>query len=456
VAFGTPLITVGGLASGLDTNSLISALLDVARKPIKQLQTQQAALNSQSARLKLIKTKLEALQNAAQALDTPREVLAAKATSSNESIVKATATSGTSFGSVPVIVTSLATAERTYSAPFASKTQTFGAGGSFEIQIGSSNTVISVGPTDTLESLVSKVNGSGARVTASLVYDGNAYRLGITALDTGAANAVTFVEHGTEVQTLALSSAANQVQAAADASFKVDGFPMARASNTVTDAIDGVTLELTGTSASPATVTVARDASAAKSKLETFVTAYNDVMKAIGAEFAYTGKARGADSLSGDPTLRGLQSRLRSLTGQTVAGLTGTYTSLASVGVSTNRDGTLTFDSAKLEAAYSKDPNGVSALLSKGTSGPTGVLSQISTAVDAYTRGGDGSLTVRIDGIAGRVSTLDKQIASMESRIDTYESGLRKQFSELERLMSSLNTQSSQMTSILSQMQKEG
>lgn len=449
-----PLVSFSGLSTGIDTNALVTSLVNAARLPIRRLETQQAILSSQSERLTEIRTKLLALQGAAKALDVRSEVLAVSATSADSAIVTATATADALEGTHAVRVTSLARPEITLSNGFAARAQTglFGTG-TLRIRVGAAAQVnITVDASDTLDSVLSKINASGADVTAGMIYTGTAWKIQVTGKTPGAANTIAFTETGS--LNLGLDVAGNQIQTAADAAFTVDGIAMTRTTNVVSDAIPGLTMNLVGVSGAAATnVKVARDATALQSKVEAFVKTYNEVMTALNQEFAWTGAQKGVDSLSGDSTLRSLQGRLRTLVGQRIPGVTQPYDALAGVGVSQGRDGTLTLDAAKLTAALSTNPDAVVALFVDATGGGTdGVMAQISTCADEFALSSSGTLSSRIDGIAGRVKDLGAQVTRMELRLDSYEETLRKQFSALEELVSSLQSQGAQMTSILSGM----
>lgn len=448
-----PLITFSGLATGLDTKSLIASLVDVARQPIYRLEYNQRNLESQSAKLADIKSKLEALKTAAEGLDAEEEVLAVKATSGNEDYFTATAQTGASPGTYNIRVAALANAERTYSDPFASATQTGLVGtGNVQITINGVMTQIAIDQsTDTLQTVRDKINASGADVTAAVVNIGGSWLLSVAGNQTGSANAITFSESGGVM--LDLDDPANERQAATDSSFTMDGFTFTSSTNTVSDAIPGVTIELESVQAAGTTpLTVSQDAEAVQTKLQTFIDAYNALMTKLNEEFAWTGEAKGPDSLSGDPTLRSLQSRLRSLVGQTITGA-APYSSLSMIGVTTDKTGIMSLDSSKLTAALAASPSDVVALLAASMSGGTdGIMAQMSDAIYEYTKSSTGLITVKIDGIASRVSDIDDQIEQMEARLDKYEETLSAQFAALEQLVSSLQSQGAQMNGILSSM----
>ena len=442
------IASFSGLASGIDSAALISGLGSVARQPITRLQSSQTTLKTQAARVDDLSSKLAALATAARALDTTDEVLATKATSANASVVSASASSGAATGAYALHVTSLATSTRAYTDPVSANDQAglFGTG-TLSLTIGGTTTDLSVEATDTLSSVAKKINGAGIGASAGLVYDGANWRLAVNGTDTGAPNAVTFGESAG--LTLGLNKPANLIQPAANAAFEVDGLPMSSASNTVTTAINGVTLGLAAASEGAATtvVRVERDATALQTKVSAFVSAYNTVMSAISSETPQGGTVK-AGALAGDSTLRSVQSSLRSTVSGTVAGLTGAYTNLASIGVSLDRYGTMSLDTAKLSTATAKDPAGVSALFAAET-GTTGVMRSLATTIDGYVTSGTGVLATKAKSLRSRATGLQKTMDAMEARVSKYEDTLKKQFTALESLMSTLNSQSAQLASVM-------
>lgn len=437
----SPIASFSGIASGIDSASLIRSLVQLAQAPITQLEDQKSANAAQSKKLTDIRTKLVSLQNAAKALDTRREALLNSATTSDENVVKVSAAGGSTLGDYAVEVLRLARAERTYSDAVAGPDTAglFGAG-TLTIQVGEQEAVqVEIDAEDTLSSVAAKINASGAKVTAGLFYDGSSYRLQVSGNETGAENAVSFTESAG--LTLGLEKPENEVQSAANAVIKLDGFTVESASNSITGAIPGVTLEVLGEGTS--TVQVKRDPSALKAKLDAFVSAYNDVAKALNAEFTYTGVARGRDSLSGDGTLRGVQVTLRTLVSQ---GSEGAFANLAAIGISVQRDGTLALNTEKLNEACAQDYEGVAALLAADGGG--GVMGRLSEAISPFVQT-DGSLRTKIDNLSSRNRSIDQQIDRMQVRIDKYEEQLRRQFAALESMIGGMSMQGQALIGIM-------
>ena len=297
--------------TGLDTNGIVNQLIELERLPIQRLSARQDTFRSQSRRFEELSASLSSLSDAAQNLNERSEVLLSNASSSDETRLSTTATGDASLGTYRLNVTQLAQAERTYSDTFAAKDQAglFGTG-TLSIDVGTNGTVdIDVTAADTLETLADKINASDARVSAGVVFDGSAYRLQVGGEETGAANAITFTETGLS---LGLDNPANELVSAQDAVFDIDGLAMTSASNTVTEAIAGVSFELLNTTEtdSPVAISVARSESDFTDSVRSFVDAYNDVVGKINAEFDSNGLGGSSASLSGDSTLRTLQSQL--------------------------------------------------------------------------------------------------------------------------------------------------
>jgi flagellar hook-associated protein 2 len=443
VATTSPLTTFSGLASGIDSAALIKSMMTIANQPVTRLQAKQSVNSSMSKKFTDIKAKMVALQTAAKALDTRNEAMVNKASSSDDKILAVTAAGGASLGAFDIEVTSVAKAERTYSDPLGASNQAglFGTG-TLSIQVGSGSAVdVTIDTQDTLSSVASKINTANAGVTAGIVYDGSQYRLQVSGNETGASKAITFGE--TSTLTLGLSVGANQFQAASDAVLMIDDIEVHSASNSVTSAIPGVTISVVAEGT--AKVEIGRDPDGLKTKLDSFVTAYNDVMKVMNTEFAYSGTQKSAGSLSGDSTLRTAQTELRGLMTQDLTGITSSFSSLGSLGIAVQRDGTISVDAEKLKTAVNKDYEGVTTALA----GANGLMSQVVDRIDPYVRS-DGAISSRITNLATRNRDIDSQVSRMQTRLDKYEEQLQRQFSQLESLMSSLQSQGASLSTIIS------
>ncbi|MCB9623967.1 MAG: flagellar filament capping protein FliD [Sandaracinus sp.] len=437
-----PVASFSGLASGIDTASLVSQLVSLERAPIKRLETKQANLLSMSRRFSEISKRVDALSSASEALVGATKLLGATASSTDESKVRVSATGDATLGGFSVEVRSLARAERTYSDGIAARDAAglFGSG-TLTLGIGTASTDVTVEATDTLDDVARKINESGAEVSASVLHDGTSYRLLLAGRGTGTTNAIEVTESGTS---LGLDRPENELVAASDATVVIDGLEITRSSNRFADVVPGVTFDLRGETAPGETVGVEidRDTDATMEKLEAFVSAYNEVTRGLDAEFAFAGAARIGNSLAGDSTLRGLQTRLMNT-------VLGEYSStrLADLGIRLQNDGSLKLDDAEVRERLATDPDGLVSFFG-ADDGASGFAKALTDLADIYT-GTDGQLKNRIDNLSQGQRDIDEQIERMERRIDKYEENMRKKFTAMEMVVSGLNSQASQLGAIL-------
>ena len=346
----------------------------------------------------------------------------------------ASANGGAAAGAYDIEVFALAREQRTWSGNQASQSTALNMAGTLSLTVGANPAVnVTIANTDTLSDIASKISSSGARVQASVLFDGSNYRLQVRGLDSGAANTVTFGETGF---TLGLANPANTYQTAQDASLRIDGptgVTVTRPTNQITGVIDGVTLALTRTTTTAARVTVAGDSTALKTKIQSFITAYNDVVNATKTATGFGSVKATNPVLAADRAMRGTQDRFRTILSSSVAGTSGRYTTLGSVGVSLTNEGTLTLDSTKLDAALAADPTGVSKLFVNNTaSGSIGAMKSFMDTVDSLVTDTNGSVRSRIDSLDRQSRTMTEQIDRMQLRLTAYTAGLKRQFASLD------------------------
>lgn len=427
-------ITLPGLASGLDVNAITTALVNAERAPISDLQTRQSNIDSAVQTVTNFSTKLNALATAARALSTVDGFASFSASSSDSASVAASASGGASAGVYSVSVTQLAREQRTFGTAMASSNTALGSAGTLGLDINGAHTNVTVAATDTLTDIAAKISGSGARVSASVFYTGSQYKLLVRGLDSGAANAVTFTETGVS---LGLNAPGATYQSAQDAQLTVEGVSITRPTNQVTGVVPGVTLALSRTTASPVTVTVGTDTGAVKTKINALVSAYNDVVNLVHVQTGYGSTKAVNAALSGDSMLRRALSQVQSIIGNAVSGTSGRYTTLGSVGLSSNRDGALTFDASKFDAAVQADPTGVSRLfVSNASSGSVGAMKSFGDVVDSLTLGPTSPVTGRIDAFRRQSKGIASQIDRLEQQATRYQQQLQQQFTTLDQQMS--------------------
>jgi flagellar hook-associated protein 2 len=445
------LITVGGLATGLDTNSIIAQLMKIEQRPLDLLQQQQDAIKATQSSVATVASKLATLKGASDALGTVDGVLLRKASSSDETVLSAAAGAGAKAGSVTINVTQLARASVASSAMGVASADASIAAGSgqlvFQVGNGAAQTV-GVDAGTTLAGLVDSINELDAGVTASAVNLGTAqspdWRLAIASGQTGAASSITVLRDDT---TLGVTT----TQAGQDARFTIAGFSgtFSRDANTFSDVLPGVTFALKATGAS--TVSVANDTDAIVAQVKRLVTGFNDVVGFVASE-ATVDEAKDKSNvtvgtLATDSTVRRLVDRLHETLSSPFAGAAGRYVNLSSIGISTNQDGTISLDETKLRAALGDDPNAVAAVFAGNDAG-TGIAASLSAVLDQAT-GPDGTLTIHTKGLSDQVSALQNEIDDEQRRLTTVQANLQAQFAALETLVNSLQNQGNSLLAAL-------
>lgn len=433
-------ISLGGLATGLDTGALIQQLLAVERRPVATLETRKLRLQAVSAAFQDLRGKLQTLRGRADALRDPATFFARSARSSAEGVATATAAAGGTTGTFTLIAGGLARGS------IAAATQTTAAltdtvaaaDGSFAFRLGAAGATVTVPLTaaTTLEGLAAAINGLDAGARASLINAGTAadpaFKLILTSIGTGAANDITIL---TDDTTLGVTT----TQTAVDASFTISGLgAFTRATNTITDVLDGVTLTLKA-EAGTTDLTIELDAAATQARLQGLLDAYNDVVRTIDRQALAT---RGSDgrltpgAFTGDLVPR----QLRSALAATIRTRTdGSFGTLAEVGVTTATDGTLSLDGARFQAALAQNPAGVRALVA-GTDTRDGVADRLATVLADATRSVSGPLAARQEGLTASIRAVERQIDTALARLETTERLLRARFDALERTVAELQS----------------
>ncbi|MBK8718706.1 MAG: flagellar filament capping protein FliD [Deltaproteobacteria bacterium] len=238
------------------------------------------------------------------------------------------------------------------------------------------------------------------------------------------------------------------MQAATDAALTVDGFPVTSASNVLTDVLPGTTLELRSESTGPVNLEVKADPAGVKTKLQSFVDAYNSVARIIQNQ---SGVGKDTSTLNGDSTVRTIEQGLSALISSPIPGLVGVGGStlqLADLGIQTQRDGTLTLDGTDLDSALAAD-FGRAATYFAGDGTNSGMSKLLGDLVEGYTSKTDGLLTTRKKGLTDTIAANDKQIENMQAYLDRFESSLTQQYSALEQTMSTLQGQQSYLAQFL-------
>lgn len=446
-------ISVGGLASGLNTDSIISQLVALERRPIIQLQKREADYQVQLTTYGSLQGLLGSLQSAATALKDPAGLSGFTATPGNTSLFTASAGSTAASGSYNITVTQLAQSQKLKSAAFATKTEAIGAG-TLSLRVGSAAAKdITITATDNIENVATAINNAKAGVQASVISDGTSYFLTLSAAATGASNVINLTatdSDGNNTDTAGLSRLVydagvtqnlTQTQAPQNALLDVDGVTgISRSSNTISDVITGVTLTLKSAPAAPgntSTLSVSRDNSLLKGKIDAFIKAYNGVTKFFKEQQSFDVKTHQAGALLGDGSSSLIRSKLSGLIDTSVPGLPTGFRKLADLGIQTNAQGQLELkDSAKLDSAIASDFDAVVRFFTQTTTGSEGFGVRLDKTLGEFLKAGKGILAARQDGISKNIESVQKQVAKYETRVADTEKRLRAQFTSLETLLS--------------------
>lgn len=431
---------VGNLASdvgtGINVQAVVEEIIAADSTPLTDMQNQQSTFSSQTSALQNVGSLLSTLQTSIQALsDVNSPVEAQAATSSNTNVVAATASNTATPGTHNITVNNLATTSSYYTQnEQASSTSTL-ATGSFQILAPGASTpttipVDSADGTNTLSGLASYINGQGLGVTASVVTDSGGARLSVVSNNSGSAGDFTISNDTTGLGFTKPVTGVN-------ASVTVDGVPISSATNTVTSAIPGVTLNLL--SAPPATnvaVTVAPDTTQISGAINTFVSSYNAVVQAINSQYAVNSNSQ-QGVLASDSTLASIQSTLASDVNFSASG-NSSFVNLASMGISTNDDGTLTVDSTTLNSSITSNfQDFVNFFQGAGDSGS--FAGSFNTDLNNLLSP-TGLIATDENGISQSTQALSDQISQFQANLSDQQTALTTEFSQIDATLEQLPT----------------
>lgn len=458
-------ISTPGVGSGLDVRTIVTQLVALEKQPLTQLQTKATSLQTKLSAYSRVKSEMAALQDASAALLDTSSWQTKTFTSNNTSALTGNASEGALATSFAVKVTDLAQAQ-SVRAGAVTTGSALGTDGRLDIQLGEwsgavfspgSVTAVSVAvsASDTMTDIASKINQSDAGVTALVVRSGTEERLMLRGKSTGEAagfriqtfdgNSSPVTDGVTGIGKLAYDSNGTsiygmaQTQAAKNANVEIDGIAVSSATNTVVDAVPGITLNLLATTSTPVQVTVGADTATTKNKLEAFQKAYNTLNTTLADMTRYNAASKSAGALQGDSTAVGLQSVLRSMLGAN--GPTGnSFGRLSDVGLELQRDGSLSLNSSKLTSSL----DNISSLQSffdtdSGNTLTDGVARRlrdfVRTAVNI-----DGSIDNRNKALKSAIDRNTVEQDRINERVARSETRLYAQFSRLDANMASLSS----------------
>ena len=455
-------IQASGVGSGLDINGLVTQLVSAenASRAAPILRRETAATTKISA-LGTLKGALSAFKGALTPLRNLEVFSARKATSSDTTRFTATASSKAAAGSYDVEVIRLASAHRLASAPHLTGASTEIGYGSLEITVGEDSFDVEI-PQDanTLEDIRDAINSASDNtgVQATLLTGTEGTRLILTSRKTGADHAIKVVASGGDGGLAELNydpagvMNLTQKDEAQNASLKISGFPVESSTNVVDDAIEGVTINLLkAETGKEFTLDVSFDAASVTTRIQSFVTEYNNMQAQLTKLGNYDAATKTAGPLLGDSLLRSVQQDMRNGLTSPVSGLSGDYTALASIGITTTASGTLELDAAKLNKALADDPDAVAHLFGS----ENGVAARLYAQVDARLKSGS-DLDSRNTTLKRQMNDVSREKEALALRMEQVEARYRKQFTALDSLLSQLQSTSSYLAQQLSNLPKAG
>jgi flagellar hook-associated protein 2 len=337
----------------------------------------------------------------------------------------------------------------------------------FSTKSGSSAISISIGSGETsLSALRDKINAAGAGVSASIITDSSGARLSLRSSATGAENAFRITASETADDgdpTTGLSALAYDASAAsspmartmtsADAQVTVNGVPISSASNTLSNVIEGLTLNLSKTTDVAVELTVASDKASVKTAVTDFITAFNAIASFIGAQTAYDSTTKTGGAMQGDQSTLALQSQLRAVINQASTG-SSTWSRMSDIGITMQKDGSLAADDTKLDNALGNLPEMKKLLAADGTgSADSGFVRRFKNLADAALNS-TGLFATRKESIQSSLTSNSKSQDMMQRRLDATQARLQAQYSALDTQMAMLSNLSTYMTQQITQYNK--
>ena len=440
--------SIFGIQSGFDSASVLQKLIDLQARPIDLKLAQIADKETELEAFQDLRTELESFQSILGGLGTSTQFNSLTAefsvTTGAGNVLNALATSSAVPGTHNITVNSLAQettllSDTGYTA--ATDVVTSGSPGTYFVEVIVGGAITQVGITDpaSVQDVVDAINASGADVTASIIDDGSAInplKIQIRGNQTGTANAVTgrvFRDNGgLETDELTFTAA----QAATDASATVDGVTFNRSSNTISDIITGVTLNLE--SLGTGTLNISTDRTTITANVQDFVDGFNALITFIDEQTEFDTETFATGTLFGNSSVQGLETSLRRIATGQVTGLGASFDFLSQIGITTQNDGMLALDEAVLDQALTTDLDNVVDLFTSTNGIITQLDSKVSILLDTSQQG---PLKAELDSLTESIDDLNETVLRMDERLELFEKKIRQDFINLEIILGKLDSQ---------------
>ncbi|BBV65435.1 flagellar filament capping protein FliD [Kluyvera ascorbata] len=452
-----------GIGSGLKLSDILDSLTAAEKATLTPITKQQTSYTAKLSAYGTLKSSLEAFQTANTAL-SKADLFTATTTASSTTAFSATTTGNAIAGKYTINVTQLAQAQTltTKATQADNKTAIATSDSVLTIQQGGGKEPVTINisaANSSLTGMRDAINNAKAGVSASIINVGGAYRLSITSNDSGLDNAMTLSVsgdsalqnfmgyNGTKGDT---SNGMTESVTAQNAELTVNNVAIVNSSNTISDALEDITLNLNDVTSGNQTLTITQDTTKAQAAVKAWVTAYNALQDTFSSLTKYTAVDVGSDSqdtsngaLIGDTTLRTIQTQLKSALSNTLS--SSAYKTLAQIGVTSDPStGQLNVDDDKLSAALKKDSSGVGALI-VGDGKKTGITTTIGNNLTSWLSS-TGIIQAAKDGVSKTLNKLTKDYNAASDLIDVKVARYKDQFTQLDVLMTSLNNTSSYLT----------
>ena len=464
-------ISSPGIGSGMDITGIVTKLSDLERQPLVQLKKQAGSLQSRLSVYGQVKSQMASLQDAAAKLSSSSAWSQTKVNSANNAAVTATATGNAMPMKLDIEVVKLAKGQVSSFATVAVD-QTL-SNGSLEIQQGSwasgvfspnggVPTIINIEDgQNTVSQIAAKINSSGSNVQAYVVQDATGERLVLRSMNTGKDqgfnvklnSAITSPDPSivapTSVPLSFVSPAGDQF--AQDAQFKLDGIEFTSGTNTVTQALPGLSLQLQQVSTAPVQISVEYDQEAVKKNIQTFLDSYNTLNSTLSSAMKYSTETKTSAALQGDSTAVGVQSALRSLFRTEISGWK--YQRVSDIGITLQSDGSMGLDAKKLESAMANTSDLKALFVNSTGLESLGLAKKVETFIKSALNT-EGRVAVRTDALQSAISRNLQDQQRVNDRADRAQARLTKVYNSMDSKVGSLNALNSYVSQQLAAMSK--
>lgn len=449
-----------GIGSNLELSTLLDQLQKAEQAPLEAINTQAKSYQTKLSAYSQVQSVLDAYKAAATKLSNAATFGAVKASVGTPDVMSVTTAANAVPGNYTITVNTLATAQSLVSGNVADQKAAIG-GGELVFDFGealatggapTSTKKVTIAAGSSLEGMRDAINKAGIGVTASIVNDGSAspYRLVLTSDKTGTQATMRVSSTDAALNNVvafdpAAAPGVNKMEQKvppANATLKINGIDVVSQSNSVVDAAQGVTMNLSKTGTTSLVVT--RDNDAIKASIQAFVTAYNNIQSTAKSLTAFDAKAGTSAALTGDGTLRSIQSSLRSMLGGAMDDGNGGTITLIDVGITFQKDGTMKLDDAKLTKALNDNLGRVTSLFSS-TTGDGGIGKRATTYIEGLSKT-DGALKVAQDGITKTLKDLEDDYDRVQDRVTATVDRYKAQFTQLDLVVAQMNRTSSYLT----------